>query len=160
MSADFYVSIFSKFGYDLRPLREKMNNVDYYILQWSLVKIAMMRLVRRVNRGQSIMRYLPTRKFASVRVIRSPESMKILAGMIQEESSFTDKIFLYDLKDCPKLINDLRRENLPHLVLSAECDKSLIEQIEERGLIYGEHVISFRREYLKHCEKIFRNLGK
>ncbi|MBQ4403357.1 MAG: hypothetical protein II857_02995 [Selenomonadaceae bacterium] len=160
MSADFYVKLFARFGYDLRPFRSRMKNLDTEIIAEYLERLAINRLARGIKRGQSVLQYLPTKKFASVRVIRSPESMKILAGMIQEDYLFTDKIFLYDLKDYPKLINDLRRENLPHLVLSAECDESLIKQIEERGLIYGEHVISFRREYLKHCEKIFHNLGK
>lgn len=160
-SADAYIELFRRAGYDLRPIRNKMGNKDYeFALEISLEVTAIKRLIRRINHGQSILKYLPTKRFASIRVIRSPESMKILAGMAQEDSSFTDRIFLYDLKDYPKLINDLRRENLPHLVLSAEYDESLIKQIEERGLIYGKHVISFRREYFKHCEKIFRNLGK
>ena len=52
------------------------------------------------------------------------------------------------------------RENLPHLVLSDDYDESLIEQIEQRGLNYGEHVISFRQEYMKYCEKLFHGLGR
>lgn len=160
MSADFYVKLFARFGYDLRPLRSRMNNLDTEIIAGFLESLAIKRLVRGIKRGQSVLQYLPTKKFASVRVVRSDEVMKILAGMIQEDYPFTDKIFLYDKTDFMNLVNALTRENLPHLVLSVDYDEPLIKQIEQRGLIYGEHIISFRREYLKHCEKIFRNLGK
>lgn len=84
--------------------------------------------------------------------------MKILSGIIQEDSSFTDKIFFYDEADFPNLVADMSREKLPHLVISEEYDVSLIKQ--EKGLRYGEHVISFRQEYMAYEEKLFHNLGK
>ena len=160
-SADAYVKIFRQAGYDLSPLRSKMGNEDYLLrLEISLEIVAIKRLLRRIERGQSVLKFLPTKKFSSVRVVRSFEAEKILAGMIQEDGSFTDKIFLYDVENFPQLVDDLSRENFPHLVLSSEYDESLIEQIERRGLRYGENIFSFRREYLKRCEKIFHGLGK
>lgn len=160
-SADAYVKIFRQAGYDLSALRSRMGNEDYLLrLEISLEIVAIKRLVREIRRGQSVLKYLPTKKFSSVRVIRDPDAEKILAGMIQEDGSFTDKIFLYDEKNFPQLVNDLSRENFPHLVITSEYDYSLIGQIERRGLSYGEHIFSFRREYLKHCEKIFHGLGK
>ena len=100
------------------------------------------------------------KKFASISVIRSPGVTDILAKLLAEDDSLTDKIFIYDEKNFMNLVNDVEREILPHLLLTVDYDKSLIGHIERRGLIYGEHFISFRREYLKHCEKIFHNLGK
>ncbi|MBR0260838.1 MAG: hypothetical protein IJQ85_03490 [Selenomonadaceae bacterium] len=159
-SAEAYVKIFMQAGYDLRPLRNKMGNEDYQDrLSICLETVALNRLVRGIEHGQSVLQYLPTNRFASVRVIHHPSVMKILAGLIQEENFFTDKIFFFDEADFLKLVRDVTRETLPHLVLSIEYDDSLIGQIEERGLKYGRHVISFRREYLKHCEKIFHSLG-
>ena len=138
-----------------------MDNQDLEIrLEISLEVVAIKRLVRGIKHGQSVLQYLPTKKFSSVRVVRSVEAMKILAGMIQEDNSCTDKIFLYDAENYPQLVNDLSRENFPHLIISSEYDESLIKQIEQRGLSYGRHVVSFRREYLRHCEKIFHGLGK
>ncbi|MBR3051285.1 MAG: hypothetical protein IKN16_06310 [Selenomonadaceae bacterium] len=160
-SADAYVELFRRAGYDLSPLRAKMGNKDYDLaFPLSMEYVAIKRLVRGIKRGQSVLQYLPTKKFASVRVVRNLDAMKILAGMIQEDCPFTDKIFFYDREEGSKIVRDITRENLPHLVLSTYYDESLIKQIEERGLIYSEHVISFRQEYIKHCEKIFRNLGK
>lgn len=160
MSADFYVKLFARFGYDLRPFRSRMKNSDIKIIAGFLESLAIKRLVRGIKRGQSVLQYLPTKKFASVRVVRSVGAMKILAGMVQEDYPFTDKIFLYDKEEGLKIVRDMTRENLPHLLFTTYYDEPLIKQIEARGLIYGEHVISFRREYIKHCEKIFRNLGK
>ena len=160
-SADAYVKIFLQAGYDLRSLRNKMGNEDYHPrLEIMLESVAFNRLIRGIKHGQSVLQYLPTKKFASVRVLRSEGVMKILAGMIQEEDFSSDKIFICEPKDFPQLVNDLTREELPHLIMTTDYDKSLIKQLEERGLEYGKHVISFRREYLKHCEELFHRLGK
>ena len=158
-SADFYVELFAKFGYDLRPFRAQMlmNNYEKLLSQYLNI-IAMERLNRKVECGHSLLRYLPTKKFASVRVIKSPDAMKILARLLIEENSLTDKIFIYDKEN--DLIRDVIRETLPHLVLCTDYDKSLIGAIEQKGLVYGEHVISFQQEYLKVQEKIFHNLGR
>lgn len=160
-SADFYVELFAKFGYDLRPFKAKMGNADYEIqTPINLTNLAMKRLIRRIERGQAVLQYLPAKKFASVRVIRSPDAMKILAQLIVEENEIADQIFIYDEKDFRNLISDVACEDLPHLVLCTDYDKSLIGAIEQKGLTYGEHVISFQQEYLKTQEKIFHNLGR
>jgi Mn-containing catalase len=86
--------------------------------------------------------------------------MKILAQLIAEENSLADKIFIYDEKDFRDLIDDVTLENFPHLVIVSDYDKSLIEAIKNKGLTYGEHVISFQREYMKSQEKLFHNLGR
>ena len=152
-SADAYVKLFAQAGYDLRPLRDKMDTKDYqFALEISLEVTAMKRLLRRIDHGQSILKYLPTKKFTSVRMIRSPEASKILSRLIQEDDSLTDKIFLCDAEDFMNLVNDATDGDL---ILSAEYDKSLIERIKERGI----NVVSYRQEYLKHCEKLFHGLG-
>lgn len=160
-SADFYVELFAQLGYDLKPFRAQMGNIDYEVhLNIILEKIAMERLNCRIESGQPFLRYLPAKNFASVRVIRSPNAIKILAQLLTEENSLADKIFIYDEKDFRDLISDVTREDLPHLVLCTDYDKSLIGAIEQKELTYGEHIISFRQEYLKAQEKIFHNLGK
>lgn len=160
-SADAYTKIFRQAGYDLSPFRDKMGNTDYeFALEASLGIDAIKRLIREFKHGKSALQYLPTKKFASICVIRGTDTMKILAKLLTEDDSLTEKIFIYDEKNFMNLVNDMERENLPHLLLTVDYDKSLIGHIERRGLIYGEHFISFRREYLKHCEKIFHNLGK
>ena len=153
--ADFYVELFAQFGYDLRPFRKQMKTDDYEVqCPLNLIKLAMERLIRELERGKSLMQYLPTKKFASVRVIRSPDAMKILAQLLTEENSFADKIFIYDEKDFRDLIRDVERENLPHLIICMAYDKSLVAAIEDKN------VISFRQEYLKIQEKLFHNLGR
>ena len=159
-SADFYVKLFPQFGYDLQPFREQMGSADYQTRGIMLTNLAMKRLLRRVERGRSLLSYLPTKKFASVRVIRSPEALEILSRLLTEENSLTDKIFIYDEENWTVLLNEMTCENLPHLVISTEYDVSLIAAVENRGLRCGEHVISFQREYLKHYEELFRKLGK
>ena len=160
-SADFYVELFAMFGYDLRPFRAQMNTKDYDEKMAGMLKeVAFDRLIRRAKRSQLISRCLPTKNFASVRVIRNSRAMKVLSRLMWEENSLADKIFIYEENDALDLLRDVERENLPHLVLTLKDDKSLIDAIERKGLSYGEHVISFRREYLNRCEKIFHNLGK
>ena len=160
-SADFYVSVFAQLGYDLRPFRNQMDTKDYHEkMETMLSLVAIKRLIRRAEREQSIARYLPTKRFASVRAFRSPDVMKILSRLICEENSLADKIFIYEKKDWQILLNDLKREQLPHLVLALDNDKKFIDLIEQRGLSYGQHVISLQREYFRYCEELFHNLGK
>ena len=148
-NANFYIELFARFGYDLRPFKNQMRTENYEIhLPYSLEKLAVERLIRRVKRGQPLLQYLPTKRFASVRVIRSPEAVKILAKLLTEKNSLTDKIFICDEKNFRDLIRDVETENLPHLVIGMNCD------------ICGEHFVSFRQEYLKVQEKLFHNLGR
>ena len=154
-SADFYVELFAQFGYDLRPFRAQMRRDDYeFQCPLALTRLAMWRLIRELEHGKSLLEYLPTKKFASVRFIRSPNAMKILAQLLTEENFLADKIFIYDEKDFRYLIHDVEREILPHLVICADYDKSLIAAIEDKN------VISFRQEYLKSQEKLFHSLGR
>ena len=160
-SADFYVEIFAQLGYDLRPFRAQMGDKIYEEqILINLTRVAMDRLIREVQRGKFILPYLPTNRFASVRVIRSPAALKILARLLMEENSIADKIFIYDEKDFRDLVYDIKREDLPHLTIVSDYDRSLTESIEQQGLIYGRHFISFQEEYLKVQRKIFHNLGK
>ena len=161
-SADFYVELFAKFGYDLRPFRNQMHNNDYEIqCPLSLIKLAMKRLIRDLDRKKSLLQYLPTNKFASVRVVRAFGEMKILSKLLVEENFLADKIFIYDKKNSQELIQDLTRETLPHLIIALKYDDTpLLEEIEQKGLNYGEHFILFQHEYMKFQEKLFHNLGR
>jgi len=161
-SADFYVELFAKFGYDLRPFRNQMHNNDYEIqCPLSLIKLAMKRLIRDLDRKKSLLQYLPTNKFASVRVVRAFGEMKILSKLLVEENFLADKIFIYDKKNSQELIQDLTRETLPHLIIALKYDDTpLLEEIEQKGFNYGEHFILFQHEYMKFQEKLFHNLGR
>ena len=160
-SADAYVKLFAQAGYDLRPLRDKMDTQDYsYALELSLNIVALTRLFRELERGKSLIQYLPTRNFASIRVIKSSGAMKILAQLLTEENFLADKIFIYDEKDFFDLIRDVERETLPHLMIVADYDGALVKGIENKGLVYGRHIVSFQREYMKAQEKLFHNLGR
>ena len=158
---DFYVELFRRFGYDLQPFREEMRDENYQKQTFiHLTNLAMKRLTRRVERGRQLLHYLPTKKFVSIRVIRSPEAVEILSRLLTEENFLADKIFIYDEENWMHLLDDVTRENLPHLVIVADYDMSLIKALERGGFRYGEHVISFQREYMKRCEEIFHKLGK
>ena len=80
--------------------------------------------------------------------------------ILTEENSIADQIFIYDEENFRNLIRDVSQDDLPHLLLCADYDKDLVEAIEQKGLIYGEHVVSFRQEYLKAQEKLFHSLGR
>ena len=160
-SADFYIELFAQLGYDLRPFRAQMDILDYNEqTKILLTDLALKRLIRRAERGQSISRCLPTKRFASVRVLRDSRAMKILSRLMLEENFLVDKIFIYTDENGLDLLRDVERENLPHLILTLDDDDDLIAVIENKGLSYGKHLVSFRREYLKHCEKLFHGLGK
>ena len=160
--ADFYVELFAKFGYDLRPFRDQMKTSDYEIqCPLSLIEIAMKRLIRDLDRKKSLLQYLPTKNFASVRVIRAFAEMKILSRLLVDENFLADKIFIYDKKSSQKLIQDLTRENFPHLIIALKYDDTpFMEEIEDKGFSYGEHFILFQHEYMKFQEKLFHNLGR
>lgn len=150
-SSDAYIKLFAAAGYDLRPFKAKLGNKDYETALEIALEIAAMK--RLLNSKKSALKYLPTNKFPAIRVIRSPEAAKILSKLIQEDNSLTNNIFLYDMDNFMALVNESTHGDL---IISAEYDKSLIERIFERGI----SVISFRQEYLRHCEKLFHNLGR
>lgn len=161
MSANFYVKALEQFGYDLRPFYTQMNNIDYGMLQHRLLNFLSQRLIRRLQRGQSILRYLPTKRFASICVIRHPLNMMILSRLLMEDNSLADKIFLYEPGDADILIHDLTPQKLPHLlVIAPDIEKIMTSAVEAKGLTYGKRIISFQREYMTRCEELFRNLGK
>ena len=155
---EFYVDVFARVGVDLRPMQHLMKrNGDGGFKDW-LIRTAFQRLERRLQRGQSIMRYLPRGDFASVRVVRHPVAMMILTRLLLENPMLADKIFLYDNDEQDLLLNDLTLQRLPHLIIDFDTD--LISAVEGRGFAYGKRVVSFWREYLTRCEELFRKLGK
>lgn len=155
-SADFYVKLMARFGYDLRSLRGQMGNED---VNWytpnMLSNLAMERLVRRAERNLPVGHYLPTKHFASIRVLRDEKTLQVLTQLITEVSG---EIFMYD--SWIALADDVIATDLPQLIMTLYDDDVLIELIESRGLIYGRHVISYQREVLNWYEKFFHNLGK
>ena len=174
--SDFFLPFFLKLGYDLRPLKHQLDNMDRDLIRQGLTEEALRRLIGKLNRdgGKGIIRYLPTREFASVRVLVNDNTTKIFEAIYPYEDD-TDKItlhkdlqvFFYD--KWPALINDLKAERFPHLIIDYVNDKYytplndanyLSTKLEQRGLHYGEHVISFCQEYLNYCERLFHNLGK
>ena len=156
--ADFYIKIFANYGYDLRPFKNQMRNTVPN--NWLMLALYQ-RLNRRINKGQSLTYCLSKNKFASIRVIRSPYTMLILARLLLENNSLSDRIYFYDEKDLNIFIKDLKAEKLPHLLLTGGgTDMSIIEILQRNGLSYGKKFVTFHREYLNHCEKIFNNLSK
>ena len=152
----FYVKNFLAPIFNL-PTDKLPTTGETKLTQWLRV-IAAERFSRRLSNGRSMSCYLPTKRFASIRVVRSPAALKILSLLLTEENSLTDEIFVRDAQF--DLIRDVTVERLPHLIISADFDAPLIEALEGNGLRYGEHVISFQREYMRRCEEIFHALGK
>lgn len=156
----FYIEVFRQCGYDLRPLQNMLVHSDGG-LKWWLTNVVIQRLNRRLNRGQSLMRYLPRKNFASVRVVRSPFAMMILARLLLENPALADAIHLYEDSDRDILIGDLTLKKEPHLIIDLwNVDESLISAVEQKGFAYGKRFVSFWREYLTRCEELFHNLGK
>ena len=160
---EFYVKVFQQFGYDLRPLQNLLIYSDGD-LRNRLIIMALQRLIRRVNRGQALTRYLPKNHFASVRVIRSPSAMIIFTRLIIENPRLADEIYFYDESEQDILISDLTLKKEPHLIITFggnfAVDEFLISVAEKKGISYGKRIVSFWREYINSCEKLFLNLGK
>ena len=160
-SADFYIKVLLNYGYDLRPFQKLMNKYNDGGLQNWLLNVAIMRLNRRLNLGQPLSQYLQQNRYASIRVIRHPLTMIILARLLLENPNFSDKIYFYDETELDILLSDCQPEKLPHLLLTTGgIDINSIAALEKSGLAYGKRVVSFQREYLNYCEKLFHNLGK
>lgn len=154
-SADFYINLMAQFGYDLRPFKDLLGNEDRdRYTPNELANLTMERLIRRAQGGLSVSHYLPTKKIASIRVLRDSNTMLILPHL----EPLTDKIFIYD--DWRTLADNTSAADKPHLILTLLDDAPLIELLESRGLIYGRHIISYQREVLRWYEHFFHNLGK
>ena len=153
----FYVKNFLAPIFNL-PLTDKIPTTgETKLTQWLRV-IALERFSRRLSSGRPMSLYLPTKNFAAVQVVRSPAALKILSLLSAEENFSANEIFIRDAQI--DWLRDVTVETLPHLIISAEYDAPLIEALERGGLRYGEHVISFQREYMARCEKIFHALGR
>lgn len=164
-SADFYTKTFLSYGYDLSPFKNMLNSYDSFEHPLSaLGSLAHKRLQRRVIKGQPIFRYLSQKNFASVRVIRNSYTILIVTRLLLENNSFSDKIFFYDETEQDILISDLQPEKLPHLIITNERSGGtrtpFIDALQRKGLTYGTRFITFNREYLAYCERLFHNLGK
>lgn len=156
---EFYSEVIPKFGYDLRKIKYKMHSHDDELMIDNFLRVSELRLVRRLMGGQSVTRYVPKIKYASVRVINSPLSIAIVENLCKETAGLTEKIFLYDEENVNAMINELSPEENPHLLISPNVDDEILDELEERGVEYGR-VISFQKEYLNHCIELFHNLGK
>lgn len=161
-SANFYIKIFRQFGFDLNPFKNQLQSNDLNGLRNSLVNIIFQRLNRRLQKAQSIIRYLPTKNFASIRVIRNPYTNFILNRLIVEDNKIADKIYLYDKDEIDILVHDLIPEKQPHLLIANGdvLNDKIIADLNNNGISYGKRLLSFWREYIKSCEEIFHNLGK
>ena len=115
---NFYVELFSKFGYDLVPFKNKMSNITTPTLKAWLTKIAAERLTRRLAKGCSLIEYLPKKNYESIRVIRDPFTIKIITQLLTEFPSISDKIFFYNEDETDILINDLTPTKEPHLLIT------------------------------------------
>ena len=162
MSKNFYTKVIPKFGYDLKKLSSHMKSEDIISNRKCFLDYAMHRLIHRFQHDQSIMRYLPPKNFSSIRVFNNQFAMMILEQLIHEKINFSDKIFLYNEDEQDILIQDLKSEKMPHLIITdgRDFDNTLIDKITKLGMTYGDDFVSFNKEYLNYCEKLFHNLGK
>ena len=160
--ANFYVDTFLKFGYDLKPFREKLQSMSFNLCRQNLTIYAGKRLIRKLHRGESVLKYLSKNRYASIRVIRQPVAMMIFARLILENPNLSDEIFFYNEDEQDILIQDLKLERSPHLLITArdDIDKNLIDELKKRGVNYGTCVVTFLQEYLNYCETKLKNLGK
>ena len=139
-----------------------MRRDDYEkFLPQALGTTAIKRMIRSLDKNKSLLQCLPTKNFASVRVVQSKNEMKVLQRLIAEKKSLAKKTFVYGLNNLLAVVYEISKEKLPHLIFVIDyIDDPLIEEIEKKGLVYGRHVLSFRREYIKSKEKFFHNLGR
>lgn len=160
-SGNSYIRIFNQFGYNLQPFANYLHIKDLIWLKNSLINLAFKRLSRRLNHGQSILRYLPKQNFASVRVIRNAYSNFILARLLLENAQLSDKIYFYDESDTDILIHDIKPEKNPHLIITGvNGDNFITDNLKQKNISYGNRVLSFWKEYFSSCEKLFHKLGK
>ena len=114
---EFYIEAFLKLGWDLRPIKNLFFPFDGGLTNW-LIKVAFQRLSRRLQRGQSILRYLPKNHFASMRVIRSPLAMMIFFRLMFENPRITDEVYFYEESEQDILTSDLTLKREPHLLIA------------------------------------------
>lgn len=160
--ATFYVDAFLKFGYDLKPLREKMQSLSLNLCRQNLTNHAYRRLTHRLQRSESILHYLSKNHYSSIRVIRNPVAMMIFARMILENNNLSDETFFYNEDETDILIQNLKLERNPHLLITTGggMEETLLLELNKRGINYGTRVVSFWQEYLNYYKEKLKNLGK
>ena len=155
---NFYVKTFLSVLLDEQTVKKLLRDAQTGLITW-LHSLAMDRFKRRLQNGRPLLRYLPTKHFASVRVVRSFVASKILSQLLSEEDFRADDVIVCDSSEQTELLRGMECEEFPHLIISAEDDTPLMTAVANRGLRHGEHVISFQREYMKRCKELFRELG-
>lgn len=160
--ADSYIKFFASSGYNINYLREKMQSIFSLSLPNSLTNYSWQRLIRRLQRGQSVVRYLSKKHYASIRVVRNPLSMLLLARLLMENNNLSNEVFFYNEDENDILIQDLKLERMPHLLITAGrgYDVLLLDELIKRGITYGNRIVSFYQEYINYCKEVFKNLGK
>lgn len=116
--ANVYIKEISKFGYDLSSLENQMGFNDVINAESQLKNYAIQRLHRRIQRGQSLTRYLPKNKFSSIRVVRHPVSIMIFVRLMLENPTLSDEIVFYNEDEQDILIQDLKLARSPHLLIT------------------------------------------
>ena len=161
-SKNFYIKEIPKFNYDISNLIKDMDVKDFTICERDLMRYSIQRLYRRIQRRQSIMRYLSRNKFASIRVIRHPFAMMIFARLMLENPTLSDEVIFYNADEKDILLQDLKLDRTPHLLITVGGvgDIALVSELVKRGFTYGSRIISFYNEYMNYCKNLFKNLGK
>lgn len=155
---DFYEKMFANYGYDLSPYMDLMIDDDAEIKRKNLLYIATQRLIRRINNGQSLIKYLPKNEGFHICMFGEQADL-LLYRLYSEGLKILDSENIHIIKNDKQLqplSEDMKRMPGQYLLIALTDDFSLISNLKSLGLDYGKDFISFRQEYMRHFTDLFK----
>ena len=101
--------------------------------------------------------------YDSVYIVVNENSEAILKKIIAEEKISFNNFSVYGLDaKLESFVKDLKNSQGDILFISTQINDDIItlNELQKRGIKLDGDIEFFHLEHLKHCEKIFHNLGK
>ena len=162
LSAEFYIKVFSEFGYDLEPYANLMRNCDAAGLEWNLRQAVTRRISARIEHGRPLMRYLP--KDEEFFLFVADERAKAVAQRL-----YVEGLRIINPHNIPVLVNEtiLRTvaaslKGMTHrgLLVSAMDDSPIVGRLIELMGVGSKRFVSFWQEYMKSSAALLRRLSR
>ena len=163
LSRDFYIKVFSEFGYDLEPYAHLMKSCDVTGQEWNLRQLFTRRLINRIEHSRALRMYLSSEE--SFFIVLANDQSKILALRLYEEGLHVDNAHripilndnLNTLQQVREILNHISHRGL---LLSLTDDTNLVAQMISMGLKYGTQFISFWQEAKKYSTAMLRRISR
>jgi len=145
----FYAQLLKYYGYNFTNILNQLEDKCNIIYEW-LINIVKQRIAVRIKNKQDIIHYLSTTNFNTIYIIGNNNLLSQL---------LVDRLNIEYIYKCNN-INELTNINQFSLLLTDDNDILLIQQLQNKGYIYGKHFISFFYECIRYYKDKLNILSK